>query len=172
MIMEFNWDDFKSKYSNEQEARQGFAQLCETIMQRQYPDFIVRNSDTIKEDEKTEDKSLDRKCIIFLPKYFLDGVSNSRKGQIRKALNDNLPYMKANKIEQWFLLMPLKFSPEESNWWENWSLRIKQENAITPTAILSDDIIDLVAKHGIDFKGLEKITEQRKSSVRGSLLYY
>ena len=163
MIMEFNWDDFKSKYSNEQEARQGFAQLCETIMQRQYPDFIVRNSDTIKEDEKTEDKSLDRKCIIFLPKYFLDGVSNSRKGQIRKALNDNLPYMKANKIEQWFLLMPLKFSPEESNWWENWSLRIKQENAITPTAILSDDIIELVAKHGIDFKGLEKISEQRKS---------
>ena len=161
MIMEFNWDDFKSKYSNEQEARQGFAQLCETIMQRQYPDFIVRNSDTIKEEDKTEDKSLDRKCIIYLPKYFLDGVSNSRKGQIRKALNDNLPYMKANKIEQWFLLMPLKFSPEESNWWENWSLRIKQENAITPTAILSDDIVELVAKHGIDFKGLEKITEQR-----------
>ncbi len=161
MIMEFNWDDFKSKYSNEQEARQGFAQLCETIMQRQYPDFIVKNSDTIKEYDKTEDKSLDRKCIIYLPKYFLDGVSNSRKGQIRKALNDNLPYMKANKIEQWFLLMPLKFSPEESNWWENWSLRIKQENAITPTAILSDDIVELVAKHGIDFKGLEKIAEQR-----------
>ncbi|MBQ4406197.1 MAG: hypothetical protein II852_04210 [Bacteroidales bacterium] len=159
--MEFNWDDFKSKYSNEQEARQGFAQLCETIMQRQYPDFIVKNSDTIKEYDKTEDKSLDRKCIIYLPKYFLDGVSNSRKGQIRKALNDNLPYMKANKIEQWFLLMPLKFSPEESNWWENWSLRIKQENAITPTAILSDDIVELVAKHGIDFKGLEKIAEQR-----------
>ena len=161
MIMEFNWDDFKNKYSNEQEARQGFAQLCETIMQRQYPDFIVRNSDTISEDEKTEDKSLDRKCIIFLPKYFLNGVSNSRKGQIRKALNDNLPYMKANKIEQWFLLMPLKFSPEEKNWWENWSLRIKQENAITPTAILSDQIIELVAKHGIDFKGLEKIAEQK-----------
>ena len=159
--MEFNWDDFKNKYSNEQEARQGFAQLCETIMQRQYPDFIVRNSDTISEDEKTEDKSLDRKCIIFLPKYFLNGVSNSRKGQIRKALNDNLPYMKANKIEQWFLLMPLKFSPEENNWWENWSLRIKQENAITPTAILSDQIIELVAKHGIDFKGLEKIAEQK-----------
>ena len=159
--MEFNWDDFKNKYSNEQEARQGFAHLCETIMQRQYPDFIVRNSDTISEDEKTEDKSLDRKCIIFLPKYFLNGVSNSRKGQIRKALNDNLPYMKANKIEQWFLLMPLKFSPEENNWWENWSLRIKQENAITPTAILSDQIIELVAKHGIDFKGLEKIAEQK-----------
>lgn len=163
MIMEFNWDDFKNKYSNEQEARQGFAQLCEIIMQRQYPDYIVKNSDTIKEDDKTEDKTLDRKCIIFLPKYFLDGVSNSRKGQIRKALNDNLPYMKANKIEQWFLLMPLKFSPEESNWWENWSLRIKQENAITPTAILSDQIVELVAKHGIDFKGLEKITEQNIS---------
>ena len=165
MIMEFNWDDFKSKYSNEQEARQGFAQLCETIMQLHYPDFIVKNSDTIDEDKKTEDKTLDRKCIIFLPKYFLDGVSNSRKGQIRKALNDNLPYMKANKIEQWFLLMPLKFSPEENNWWENWSLRIKQENAITPTAILSDQIIDLVAKHGIEFRGLEKVAEQVVSAT-------
>ena len=158
--MEFNWNDFKSKYSNEQEARQGFAQLCELIMQRQYPDFIAKNSDIIREDNNIEDKSLDRKCIIYLPKYFLDGVSNSRKGQIRKALNDNLPYMKANKIEQWFLLMPLEFSPEESNWWENWSLRIKQENAITPTAILSKQIVELVAKLGIDFKGVEKITEQ------------
>ncbi len=159
--MEFNWDDFKNKYNNEQEARQGFAALCETIMQKQYPDFAVKNSDIILEDENTEDKSLDRKCIIFLPKYFLDGVSNSRKGQIRKSLNDNLPYMKANKIKQWFLMMPLEFSPEEKNWWENWSLRIKQENDITPTAILSGQIIDLVAKHGIEFKGLESVAKQK-----------
>ena len=158
--MEFNWDDYKSKYNNEQEARQGFALLCEAIMQKHYPDFIAKNSDTIKEDRNTEDKDLDRKCIIFLPKYFFDGVSNSRKGQIRKALNDNLPYMKANKIDQWVLMMPLEFSPEEKNWWENWSLRIKQENAITPTVLLSSQITDLIAKYGISFKGVEKIKEQ------------
>lgn len=158
--MEFNWDDFKSSYSNEQEARQGFAMLCEAIMKKHYPDFIAKNSDTIIEKQNTEDKSLDRKCIIYLPKYFLDGVSNSRKGQIRKALNDNLPYMKANKIEQWVLMMPLEFSPEEKNWWENWSLRIKQENAITPTAILSKEIVALIAKYGIEFKGVEKIIQE------------
>ena len=158
--MEFNWDDFKSSYSNEQEARQGFAMLCEAIMKKHYPDFIAKNSDTIIEKQNTEDKTLDRKCIIYLPKYFLDGVSNSRKGQIRKALNDNLPYMKANKIEQWVLMMPLEFSPEEKNWWENWSLRIKQENAITPTAILSKEIVALIAKYGIEFKGVEKIIQE------------
>ncbi|MCR5454856.1 MAG: hypothetical protein K6F33_07720 [Bacteroidales bacterium] len=158
--MEFNWDDFKKKYSNEQEARQGFALLCEMIMQKHYPDFFAKNSDTIKETENTEDTTLDRKCIIFLPKYFLDGVSNSRKGQIRKALNDNLPYMKANKIEQWVLMMPLEFSPEEKNWWENWSLRIKQENGVTPIALLSSQIVALVAKYGIEFKGVEKIAQE------------
>lgn len=158
--MEFNWDDFKSKYNNEQEARQGFVLLCEMIMQKHYPDFIAKNSDTITEKANTEDKSLDRKCIIYLPKYFLDGVSNSRKGQIRKALNDNLPYMKANKIEQWVLMMPLEFSPEEKNWWDNWSLRIKQENGISPIAILSTQIIALIAKYGIEFKGVEKIAKE------------
>ncbi len=158
--MEFNWDDFKNSYNNEQEARQGFTLLCEMIMQKHYPDFIAKNSDLIKEQSNTEDQTLDRKCIIYLPKYFLDGVSNSRKGQIRKALNDNLPYMKANKIDQWVLLMPLELSPDEKNWWENWSLRIKQENAITPTIILSSQLIDLIAKYGIEIKGTEKIIEQ------------
>ncbi len=158
--MEFNWDYFKNKYNNEQEARQGFALLCEIIMQKHYPDFIAKNSDTITEKRNKEDQSLDRKCIIFLPKYFLDGVSNSRKGQIRKALNDNLPYMKAIKIEQWVLMMPLEFSPEEKNWWENWSLRIKQENGISPIALLSSQIVALVAKYGIEFKGVEKIAQE------------
>lgn len=158
--MEFNWELFKTKYNNEQEARQGFTSLCETVMQKQYPDYIIKNSDMITEDENAEDTTLDKKCIIFLPKYFMDGVSNSRKGQIRKALNDNLPYMKANKISQWILMMPLEFSFEEKNWWENWSLRIKQEHGITPTALLSKQIINIVSKLGINFKGMESLKEE------------
>lgn len=158
--MEFNWELFKTKYNNEQEARQGFTSLCETVMQKQYPDYIIKNSDMIMEDENAEDTTLDKKCIIFLPKYFMDGVSNSRKGQIRKALNDNLPYMKANKISQWILMMPLEFSLEEKNWWENWSLRIKQEHGIAPSALLSKQIINIVSKLGINFKGMESIQEK------------
>lgn len=158
--MEFNWDDFKGKYQNEQEARQGFVALCEKLMDNKYPDFIIKNSETIKEKDNKKDQSLDKKCKVFLSKYFLDGVSNSRKGQIRKSLNDNLPYMKANKINEWYLLMPLEFSPEEKNWWENWSLRIKQENGITPIAILSDKIIDMIADLKEDFKGTESITRR------------
>lgn len=165
--MEFNWDDFKSQYQNEQEARQGFTQLCDILMTKNYPEFIIKNSDNIKEENNKVDNLLTKKCKVFLPKYFLDGVSNSRKGQIRKSLNDNLPYMKANKITEWYLMMPLEFSPEEQNWWENWSLRIKQENGVTPYAILSSKIVDLVSDLlDFDFKGTEKIPKKISQPIQ------
>lgn len=164
IIMEFNWEDFKNAYKNEQEARQAFVALSEKIMQLRYPDYTIKNSDDITETNTKKDHSLGKKGIIYLAKYFLDGVSNSRKGQIRKSLNDNLPYMKANKITQWVLLLPLTFTSEEESWWENWSLRIKQENGINPIVILGNhvdkfpaSIPELVEKYKIDQLGFENL---------------
>ena len=160
--MDFTWENFKNAYKNELEARQGFIKLCDLLMQKLYPDYTIKNSDEIYENENKKDSSLGKKCIVYLPKYFLDGVSNSRKGQIRKSLNDNLPYMKANKITQWILLMPLKFSPEEKSWWDNWSLRIKQENGITPSVKLSEDILSLIEKFKIEFKGVDFVVKKEE----------
>lgn len=167
--MKFNWEDFKNAYKNEQEARQAFVSLCEILMQKRYPDYSIKNSDEISENDNKKDKTLEKNCIVFLPKYFLDGVSNSRKGQIRKSLNDNLPYMKANKITQWVLLLPYTFSDEERSWWGNWSLRIKQENGVTPNVLLGNEldgfpnsIPSLVAKYQVEFKGFESIIQAEK----------
>ncbi|MBQ3657203.1 MAG: hypothetical protein II956_10240 [Bacteroidales bacterium] len=155
--MEFSWENFKNAYKNELEARQGFIKLCDLLMQKLYPDYTIKYSDEISEKENKKDGNIGKKCIVYLPKYFLDGVSNSRKGQIRKSLNENLPYMKANQITQWVLLMPLKFSTEEASWWDNWSLRIKQENGVTPIVKLGDEIAALASKFGIEFQGLETL---------------
>ncbi len=162
--MRFNWDDFKAKYQNEQEARQGFNNLCEILMQKKYPEFTIKNSDTIEAKGNQIDETLSKKCKVYLAKYFLDGVSNSRKGQIRKSLNDNLPYMMANKITEWYLLLPLDFSQEESNWWENWSLRIKQENGVTPIVFLTDKLEEMIADLDQDFPGTESIPRRKMAS--------
>ncbi|MBQ5453492.1 MAG: hypothetical protein IIU03_01170 [Bacteroidales bacterium] len=168
--MEFNWENFKNAYKNELEARQGFIKLCDLLMQKLYPDYTIKYSDEISENENKKDGSLKKKCIVYLPKYFLDGVSNSRKGQIRKSLNENLPYMKANQITQWVLLMPLQFSAEESSWWQNWSLRIKQENGVTPVVKLGDEIAALAGKFNIDFQGLETIEKTPEPPVEDDVM--
>jgi tetratricopeptide (TPR) repeat protein len=160
--MEFSWENFKNAYKNELEARQGFIKLCDVLMRKLYPDYTIKYSDEISENENKKDGSIGKKCIVYLPKYFLDGVSNSRKGQIRKSLNENLPYMKANQITQWVLLMPLQFSTEEASWWENWSLRIKQENGVTPEVKLGNEIASLASKFGIDFQGLETLEKEQQ----------
>jgi len=163
-IMRFNWDEFKAKYQNEQDARQGFCNLCEILMQKKYPEFTIKNSDNIKEKDNMIDTSLSKKCKVYLAKFFIDGVSNSRKGQIRKSLNDNLPYMAANKITEWYLLLPLEFTQEESNWWENWSLRIKQENGVTPVVFLSDQLEAMIADLDQEFVGTESIEKKKIAS--------
>lgn len=168
--MEFTWENFKNSYKTEQEARQGFVSFCDSLMEKLYPDFSLKNSDEISENENKKDRSLGKKCIVYLPKYFLDSVSNSRKGQIRKSLNDNLPYMKANKITQWVLLLPHVFSLDEESWWENWSLRIKQENGITPTVKLGNELIQLSEKFNLSPFGNETPKEEESNETDDDLI--
>ena len=49
--MDFTWENFKNAYKNELEARQGFIKLCDLLMQKLYPDYTIKNSDEIYENE-------------------------------------------------------------------------------------------------------------------------
>ena len=128
--MQHTWDEFRKQYENEQTARTNFCDLCEDLMRKKYPDHNIFKSDLISEFNTEKVDQNGKESVIYLPKYFTDGVSNSRKGQIRKSLNDNLPFIKTNEIKKWVLFVPSKLTSEESSWWENWTTRISRENNI------------------------------------------
>jgi len=148
--MNHTWEEFKEAYNNEQEARFGFCDLCDQIMTLQYPEYsIVRSQDILENDIEADPEDKGKKQILYLPKFFLDHVSNSRKGQIRKSFNENLPYMNNNGVKEWVLFLPKALSDEEKSWWQNWTTRVIQENKVTPVLYDSQAIFALLRKFKI-----------------------
>ena len=81
--MQHTWDEFRKAYENEQVARLAFCDLCEDIMRLKYPDHNIFKSVDILENDNSKADTNGKTSVIYLPKFFTDGVSNSRKGQIR-----------------------------------------------------------------------------------------
>ncbi|MBQ3618292.1 MAG: hypothetical protein II939_09040 [Bacteroidales bacterium] len=153
--MQHTWDEFRNAYENEQVARLTFCDLCEDIMRLKYPDHNIIKSADILENDTSKVDNPGKNSIIYLPKFFTDGISNSRKGQIRKSLNDNLPFMKTNDIKKWVLIVPTKLTSEETSWWENWTSRIAKENGLELLLIDSKAIFGLLADFKITGKWFE-----------------
>ncbi len=153
--MQHTWDEFRKAYENEQVARLTFCDLCEDLMRLKYPDHNIIKSADILENDTSKVDNQGKNSIIYLPKFFTDGISNSRKGQIRKSLNDNLPFMKTNDIKKWVLIVPTKLTSEETSWWENWTSRIAKENGLELLLIDSKAIFGLLADFKITGKWFE-----------------
>ncbi|MBO4244134.1 MAG: hypothetical protein J5882_03645 [Bacteroidales bacterium] len=168
--MQHTWDEFRKAYENEQVARLNFCDLCEDLMRLKYPDHnIFKSADILETDKKKVDTN-GKTSVIYLPKFFTDGVSNSRKGQIRKSLNDNLPFMQVNDIKKWVLFVPTKLSTEESSWWDNWTSRITKETGTELTIYDSKAIFALLNDFKITGKWFESEHEYTSKIEADDLL--
>lgn len=151
--MKHTWSEFKKLYDNEQTARFAFCDMCDKLVAMQYPEFSMAKSADILETVTTLDYLVSGKPpLVYLPKFFTDYVSNSRKGQIRKSFNENQYFLEVNKCSQWILLIPKKFSEEESSWWANWSERILNEYHIKTVLYDADGIFAMLDKFGLTEK--------------------
>lgn len=62
-------------------------------------------------------------------KYFIDGIGDSQKQQIRESFNRA---MKSNeyKMKKWILCVPCCLSVKEFSWWSTWSAQAKRTSGI------------------------------------------
>jgi predicted helicase len=68
--------------------------------------------------------------IIWQCKFFLDGIGESQKNQIRKSYNDVLRKSREKhfKILRWILCLPIDFSTDEFQWWNKWKQRMEDRD--------------------------------------------
>ncbi|MEG1567723.1 MAG: hypothetical protein RR347_08570 [Anaerovoracaceae bacterium] len=63
-------------------------------------------------------------------KYFIDGISDSQKDQIRKSFNTAIETV-AYKMKRWVLCVPCTLNVKEFAWWSDWRNRmLKLNNSI------------------------------------------
>lgn len=71
-------------------------------------------------------------CIVWQAKYFINGIDEPQKKQIRNSFEQVVKKSKEKgfKINTWYLCIPCSLSPEETKWWESWHKKKTKETNI------------------------------------------
>jgi hypothetical protein len=70
--------------------------------------------------------------FVWQVKYFIDGINNSQKSQIRDSFNTLMENSKKEnfRVDNWKLCIPCNLSVKERQWWDTWSKKMTREHGI------------------------------------------
>ncbi len=155
--MENFWSEFILKNGGEYNARFEFDSLCLQLLSYHYPGRKLINANKI--DDVKEDDNL---ILVYLPKFFFDKLTNSRKSQIRKAFNHTLEVIqdKKIKISKWVLCTPYHFDDDDYKWWNQWKYKNFDAHNIEIDILQGKQILDLLKKYKLDTFTQEKTSSE------------
>jgi len=158
--MEKIWYEFRKKYDGEQSTRDAFNLLCIDLLERHFPGKIIESTSQISENISTE-----KSRVLYQTKYFLEDLSNSRKGQIRKAFNDSIiaHNPKEHPLFAWVLCVPMDFNDDESLWWYNWKAKMTEEYQVNIQLFDGEFIKELLDKYGLFEKWFGSLNNQNNT---------
>lgn len=81
--------------------------------------------------------NLDDFNIIWQCKFFPEKIGDAQKKQIRESFNTviNKSKSKKFKIDKWILCIPINYSTNELQWWNNWKKKKEKNNDIDISSI-------------------------------------
>ncbi|MCX7748571.1 MAG: hypothetical protein N2645_17035 [Clostridia bacterium] len=73
--------------------------------------------------------NLAESIFVWQSKYFIDGIDDSQKNQIRDSFKTLMDKSKEKgfKVNYWTLCVPCSLSANERKWWDNWSKKASKE---------------------------------------------
>lgn len=156
------WEKFIQLHKGEYFARDAFDDLCLDILNYHYPGRKIIPSDNLDNCDKN------KLNVVFLSKFFTDQLTNSRKGQIRKAFKEFLDFVLKNKIKiyAWVLCVPYSLSDDEMKWWINWKNKMTSQYTLNIQFFDGAYIIELAKKYDLFdkwFKQNKNIIQEEKN---------
>ncbi|EOQ19582.1 MULTISPECIES: restriction endonuclease [Bacillus cereus group] len=135
------WDNLKEG------ARDKFEEICYDIYSNEYPDADVHRVKVTQGDGGI-DVFIDEEngdYTIIQCKFFLNGLNDGRKNQIRDSFKTAV---EKNSMDKWILCIPMDLSNEEHTWWKNWKEKQKDKGIFIR---LHDEskLMKLVRKHNL-----------------------
>lgn len=121
-------------------ARSKFEDICTSLFKKRFPGEMVKSVRIVVGDGGVDIFIGDigkRPITVVQCKFFINGIDESQKGQIRKSFKTVLGSTDF-KVCKWILCVPEKLSIKEHNWWSAWrNGQIKEHK-------LSQDFIELI----------------------------
>lgn len=159
--MNTNWENFISLHDGAFMARESFDNLCYDILNMHFPGREIVSTNEI---EKVHDDDLN---VLFYSKFFLDELSNSRKGQIRRAFKQFIDYRNKNhfKVYAWVMCVPYTLEEEEMKWWLSWKNKVSQKYSLNIQFFDGDYCIQLAKKYNLFDKWFKKEDIEEEADI-------
>lgn len=142
------WEKFAENNKGVFFSKEPFEKLCFEILQKHYPNKVVIRQDDLP-DRLSE--ITDKLIVVFITKFYLDGLTSSRKGQIRNLFNE-IAYYKRNynlKIYAWAFCLPCELDDKDMQWWIEWKEKNRLDTAIPIELFDGNFIIELAKKYDL-----------------------
>ncbi len=172
--MERDFRYLRDKYGDAG-AREVFEKICVELFQNIYKDTYPVNPSPGDDGIDILVGELSESIIVFQCKYFIDGIGNSQKAQIKESYK---MVTSKYRVKEWNLCVPIVFTTKEHTWWSNWKSS-KGDEDISIILYEGSRLLNLLKKYDLynrtfdddirnmlgDFKdGLERIFAENKCS--------
>ena len=128
------WTELVHIYGNEAGARIAFENACSMILTARHPNENV-NSVRVHQGDGGIDVYVGYLGVepveIYQCKFFIDGVSDTQKDQIRKSFKSANESDKF-KISKWVLCLPVDLTVSETVWFDKWAAK---QQGVRPSRI-------------------------------------
>lgn len=123
--MNSDWKDLTRIKGNLQGARHAFELACRDIFQKKFPDQQVSGIEPNPGDDGVDVYVGDigiEPIDVFQCKYFIEGIDDSQKSQIRDSFKTALNSSKF-EMKKWILCLPIELNMEERIWFNKWKAK-------------------------------------------------
>lgn len=138
-------------------ARVKFEKICVELFQKLY-----RNAYPVR--EKQGDGGIDvfvgdfsDKIIVYQCKYFIDGIGESQKNQIRNSFKKAVESTDYT-LKAWYLCIPCDLTIEENQWWAFWKDQSEKEYKINIEVIVGSRLLLMLHEADLYNKNFNAVT--------------
>ncbi len=131
------FSDFALRSVTEGAARERFQLLVTDLVRLEHPTAdTVRGPGGRDWGIDTYVGSFDGAICVWQSKFFLNGIGDTQRGEIRASFDQVIQKAKENDItlDAWCLCVPFEMSPEERKWFDGWAGRQERKHGIVITA--------------------------------------
>lgn len=171
--MERDFRYIRDKYGDAG-AREKFEKICTELFQAKYKDCYPIRTNQGDGGIDIYVGNLKDEIRVFQCKYFIDGIGDSQKAQIRNS------FMKASEskkftMKKWVLCIPCDMDLNEQDWWDEWRKEKKEECSVKIKLYNGSKLLSELHKQKLfdkhfntiqidkDFFGINKEKEKKQS---------
>lgn len=124
--MERDFRYLRDKYGDAG-ARDIFEKICIELFQKKFENAYAVQASPGDDGIDVLVGDLDGDIIVYQCKYFIDGIGDTQKAQIRESYKT---VTERYNVVEWYLCVPILYTVDNHKWWSEWKNKKQQKDNV------------------------------------------